>query len=124
VFIAVHRLFLPLIRIPAASVDVALGDAPFSLEPYGVPGRILHTPGHSAGSVSVLPPSGEAFVGDLAMNRSPLRLTPGLPVFADDPAAVLTSWRRLLDAGARTIFPAHGPPFPADVMRSAVAHAA
>jgi glyoxylase-like metal-dependent hydrolase (beta-lactamase superfamily II) len=42
-----------------------------------VPGKILCTPGHSSGSVSVLLDTGEAFVGDLAMNRFPLRLSPG-----------------------------------------------
>jgi len=121
VFIAIHRLFLPLIEIPAARVDLVLGDEPFPLQEYGIPGRILHTPGHSRGSVSVLLDSGEAFVGDLAMNRFPLRLTPGLPIFAEDSAAVSESWRLLLEAGARTIYPAHGKPFPAEVMRRAIA---
>jgi glyoxylase-like metal-dependent hydrolase (beta-lactamase superfamily II) len=80
----------------------------------------MSTPGHSPGSVSVLLESGEAFVGDLAMNRFPLRLTPGFPIFADDPEQVVQSWRRLLQRDIRTIFPAHGKPFPADVMRAAL----
>lgn len=121
VFIAIHRLFLPVIKIPAASVDLVLGDEAFSLQQYGIPGRILHTPGHSSGSVSVLLDSGEAFVGDLAMNKFPLRLSPGLPIFAEDSNAVIESWRLLLKAGARTVFPAHGKPFPAEVMRRAIA---
>jgi glyoxylase-like metal-dependent hydrolase (beta-lactamase superfamily II) len=33
----------------------------------------------------------------------------------------MESWRKLLDMGARTVYPAHGKPFPADVMRKAVA---
>jgi glyoxylase-like metal-dependent hydrolase (beta-lactamase superfamily II) len=121
VFIAIHRIFLPLIKIPPASVDLVLGNEAFSLEDYGIPGRILHTPGHSAGSVSVLLDSGDAFVGDLAMNKLPLRWTPGLPIFAEDRAAVLDSWRRLLEAGARTVYPAHGKAFPAEVIRRAIA---
>jgi glyoxylase-like metal-dependent hydrolase (beta-lactamase superfamily II) len=121
VFIAIHRLFLPLIKIPAASIDLVLGDEVFSLHEYGIPGRILHTPGHTSGSVSILLDGGEAFVGDLAMNKFPLRLTPGLPVFAEDMTAVIDSWRLLLEAGARVIYPAHGKPFPAEVMRRAVA---
>lgn len=121
VFIAVHRLFLPLIKVPATAVDIVLGDEAFPLHEYGVPGRVLSTPGHSAGSVSVLLDTGEAFVGDLAMNKFPLRVTPGLPIFAEDPARVLESWRQLLQAGARTIYPAHGEPFPAEVMRRAIA---
>lgn len=121
VFIAIHRLFLPLIKISPATVDVVLGDESVSLADYGVPGRVLHTPGHSAGSVTVLLDSGEAFVGDLAMNKLPLRRTPGLPIFAEDTAAVIESWRRLLSAGARTIYPAHGKPFSAEVIRRAIA---
>ncbi|MGD8727541.1 MAG: MBL fold metallo-hydrolase [Gemmatimonadales bacterium] len=120
VFIAVHRLFLPLIKIPAATVDLVLDDEPFPLHDYGIPGRVLHTPGHSAGSVSVLLDSGEAFVGDLAMNKLPLRRTPGLPIFAEDLPRVVASWRMLLEAGARTVYPAHGKPFAAEVMRRAI----
>jgi glyoxylase-like metal-dependent hydrolase (beta-lactamase superfamily II) len=64
--------------------------------------------------------TGEAFVGDLAMNRFPLRLSPGLPIFAEDQAAVVESWRSLLDQGATTVYPAHGKPFPAEVIRKAI----
>jgi hydroxyacylglutathione hydrolase len=120
IFIAIERLFLPRIRIPAVTADIILGDEPLPLREYGLPGRILHTPGHSPGSVTILLDSGEAFVGDLAMNGFPLRWRPGLPIVAEDPAAVIDSWHRLLDAGARTIYPAHGKRFSADVMRDAV----
>jgi len=64
--------------------------------------------------------SGDAIVGDLAMNRIPLRLSPGLPIFADDMALVRRSIEKVLVAGAKTIYPAHGKPFPADVLRAAV----
>jgi glyoxylase-like metal-dependent hydrolase (beta-lactamase superfamily II) len=67
----------------------------------------------------VLLDSGEAFVGDLAMNMIPLRLTPGLPIFAEQPALLQGSIERLLALGARTIYPAHGPAFPASVLERA-----
>jgi glyoxylase-like metal-dependent hydrolase (beta-lactamase superfamily II) len=116
-FMAVHRLLMPLITIPPASVDRALRDEEFSLADFGIPGRAIPTPGHSPGSVSILLDSGEAFVGDMAMNRLPLRGSPGLPIFADDPDEVIRSWHRLLDLGVKTVYPAHGKPFPAAVMR-------
>ena len=72
------------------------------------------------GSVSVLLDAGEAFVGDLAMNRFPLRFFPGLPIFADDLDAVTASWQLLLAQGARTVYPAHGKPFPAEVIQRAL----
>ncbi len=119
-FMAIHHLFEPLIHVPPAEVDLELSDAPYDLRPYGIPGTAIHTPGHSPGSISVILDSGEALVGDLAMNRIPLRLTPGLPIFADDPDAVLRSWHSVLAHAVHTIYPAHGKPFPADVMRRAV----
>lgn len=120
VFAAVMAKFMPLVHIPATKVDVVLGDEELSLAEYGIPGRVIHTPGHSMGSVSVLLETGDAFVGDLAMNRFPLRLSPGLPIFADDTQQVKESWRLLLEEGAETIYPAHGKAFSADVIRRAL----
>lgn len=120
VFAGIMALFLPLVHVPAVSVDVVLGDEAVPLSPYGVPGKILHTPGHSPGSVSVLLDTGEAFVGDLAMAGFPLRFRPGLPILAEDMAKVKASWGLLLDAGAETVYPAHGTPFPSKVMRRAI----
>ena len=54
VLITIQRLFLPKITIPTATVDVILRDQPLPLRGYGIPGCILHTPGHTPGSVSVL----------------------------------------------------------------------
>ena len=96
VLTALHKVFMPFIKIPTAKVDLALGDDGLSLVNFGIPGRVVHTPGHSSGSVTVLLDTGEAFVGDLAMNKFPLRLSPGLPIFADDPAAVVSSWKMLI----------------------------
>jgi glyoxylase-like metal-dependent hydrolase (beta-lactamase superfamily II) len=120
VFNKIHELFMPLITISPVKVDVLLGDEGMSLTEYGIPGKVIHTPGHTAGSVSVLLDTGEAFVGDLAMNRFPLRLSPGLPIFADDLDAVSTSWKLLLAHGARTVYPAHGTPFPAKIIQRAI----
>jgi len=117
IFMAIHRLCVPLVHVPPTTVDLVLDDGGLSLAECGIPGRVVPTPGHSPGSVSVLLDGGEVFVGDLAMNALPLRMTPGLPILGDDPEVIADSWRRLLDAGARTVFPAHGKPFPADVIR-------
>ncbi len=113
---------MPLSHFPATNVDVVLGDEGLSLAGYGIPGRVIYTPGHSMGSVSVLLDTGDAFVGDLAMNRFPLRLSPGLPlpVFAENLQVLKNSWRRLLDLGAKTVYPAHGKPFSAEVIRKSL----
>jgi hydroxyacylglutathione hydrolase len=120
IFGSIIKVFLPLIHIPAADVDVVLGDEEFSLAEYGIQGKVVHTPGHSSGSVSVLLETGDAFVGDMAMNKFPLRLSPGLPIFAEDWEQLMKSWELLLDQGAKTIYPSHGEPFSADIIREAL----
>ena len=120
IFAKIMAIFVPLIHVPAADVDVVLGDEELSLADYGIPGRIIPTPGHSMGSVSVLLETGDAFVGDLAMNGFPLRIGPGLPIFAEDLQKVKKSWQLLLERGAVTVYPAHGKPFSADAIRRAL----
>ncbi|MEN8194509.1 MAG: MBL fold metallo-hydrolase [Bacteroidota bacterium] len=109
-----------LIHIEIAKVDIVMGDNDFSLKEYGISGKVMYTPGHSQGSLSVLLESGETFVGDLAMNKFPLCLSPGLPIFADDLSLVKKSWNNLLDKGSKTIYPSHGEPFSAEIMRKAI----
>lgn len=106
-------LMVPFIQVPAVEPDVIIGDEGLDLTPYGVTGRVVHTPGHSAGSVTVLLDEGEAFVGDMTMNGPPMTLRPRFGIFAHDAAQVPASWHRILELGARTIYPAHGQPFPA-----------
>ena len=115
------KLYSPLIKIPAFEVDIILDGKGISLEEYGIPGKVIHTPGHTRGSVSILMDSGEIFAGDLAMNKFPMRPNPGLPVFGDDMQVVKESWRRVLDMGAKTVYPAHGKSFPTEVIRGAIA---
>jgi glyoxylase-like metal-dependent hydrolase (beta-lactamase superfamily II) len=100
-------------RFAPLEPDIVIDDAGLDLAPYGVSGRVVPTPGHSPGSVSVLLPGGQAFVGDLAMSGPPMCLRPSFGIFAHEPARVPESWRRLLDLGARVIYPAHGRPFAA-----------
>jgi hydroxyacylglutathione hydrolase len=117
---ALMRIMTLFVKFPASSVDIELGDEEFPLHPFGVNGKVLHTPGHSSGSMSLLLDTGEAFVGDLAMNGFPTRIGPGMPIFGDDRDAIKASWRLLLDNGARWIYPAHGNPFSADVLSKAL----
>jgi glyoxylase-like metal-dependent hydrolase (beta-lactamase superfamily II) len=54
------------------------------------------------------------------MNMLPMRLSPGLPIFGDDIHIVKKSWQKLLDMGARMVFPAHGKPFPVEALKGAL----
>jgi glyoxylase-like metal-dependent hydrolase (beta-lactamase superfamily II) len=111
------EFLLPLIHFPAAKVDIILEDEDFSLTEFGISGKIIYTPGHSTGSVSVLLDTGDAFVGDLTMNSFPLRLSPGLPIFAENIQEVKKSLKLLLDKGATKFYPAHGKSFSAELIR-------
>jgi len=51
------------------------------------------------------------------LTAGPVRLSPGLPIFADSLETVRKSWRLLLNLGVKVIYPAHGKPFSADIIK-------
>jgi len=109
----------PLFKIfsfPEVKPDIVVTDEEYPLNEYGIDGMILHTPGHTQGSLSVLLNTGEAFVGCLAHNGLPFRLNPGLPIYAQDMVLLKESWKHLISKGAKMIFPGHGNPFPVEVI--------
>ena len=109
-----------LFRFHGGKVDLVLGNEGLSLAEYGIPGRVIHTPGHTLGSVSVLLETGDAFVGCMTHNNFPFRFSPGLPIFAEDLPILRDSWRSLVEQGAEMIYPAHGGSFSAEVMLKAL----
>jgi glyoxylase-like metal-dependent hydrolase (beta-lactamase superfamily II) len=91
--------------IPNANANVRLtfaGSRAF-LAGIGIAGSIIPTPGHSDDSISIVLDDGIAFTGDL----TPLELATD-----EQREAVTLSWNRLHEAGARTVYPGHGPPRP------------
>ncbi|MBA4323163.1 MAG: hypothetical protein C0408_10140, partial [Odoribacter sp.] len=106
-------------KIPFAkpTADILLGEDEMSLTDFGVDGKIIHTPGHTPGSISVLLKTGEAFVGCMAHNGLPFRFSPGLPIYAQDINKVKESWKMLIARGARIIFPGHGSNFPVEIIK-------
>lgn len=93
-------------------------DGEMDLTTYGVDARVIHTPGHTPGSVSVLLASGEAIIGDAIMPAFPRLTKPSYPIYADDMAQVRQSVAKLLAHNPRIIYTAHGGPLdPGDVRR-------
>lgn len=86
-----------------------LVDYEFDLTPYGVSGKIIPTPGHTPGSISVILDDGQGIVGDLAMNFR----GQNYPIFAEHPEQIYSSWKLIIEKGAKTIYPAHGRSFKA-----------
>jgi glyoxylase-like metal-dependent hydrolase (beta-lactamase superfamily II) len=109
--------YVPFAQLPKTDVEIMLDDEGMSLADYGILGRIVHTPGHTPGSISILLDTGEAFVGCMAMNMVPLTRKPSLPIFAEDLQRLKQSWKSLLEHEVRIIYPAHGKPFSADIAR-------
>src|SRR5512138_923428 len=98
--------------------DILLaGDDNEILRRLGIAGQILYTPGHSLDHISIVLDSGDVFCGDAAANFLLWAGTGYCTVFMTDMDEAYRSWQRMLDAGAQTIYPAHGQPFPADKLR-------
>ena len=113
-------IFFPIfkrISFPKFKADIVISGKEFPLTEYGIDGKIIHTPGHTKGSISVLLDTGEAFVGCMAHNNFPFRINAGLPIYAQDIATLKTSWKLLIDMGAKIIFPGHGKSFSVDKMK-------
>ena len=109
-----------LMRFTPVPVDLVIRDDGLRLDEFGVRGRVVHTPGHTSGSVSLVLDSGEAFVGDLgAAVRGPRRKA-GIPPAGNDRQQILESWKRLFQLGVTRIYPGHGPDFSAAEMREAL----
>ncbi len=79
---------------------IALDDSRAVLATLGIAGTLVHTPGHSPDSVSLLLDGGEVFTGDLTH-----------PAFMTEAEAEVTgtSWRNLATRGARIVHAGHGP---------------
>jgi len=121
------KITLPLvftfkIPFPKFSPDILLGNDPYPLSEYGIDGRIIHTPGHTVGSVSVLLDTGEAFVGCMAHDGFPFRFSPGLPIYAQDIEAIKANWKILIDKGITHVYPGHGRVFPVSVMKQILSY--
>ncbi|MBN1380771.1 MAG: MBL fold metallo-hydrolase, partial [Deltaproteobacteria bacterium] len=114
-FQSLSRSMPGLTQFDAVSPDLIIKKETF-LHAYGISGRILPTPGHTVGSLSVLLDNGTAFVGDLAVNVYPWG-GPIFPPVADDVPQLMKSWQALMAQPVKTIYPGHGKPFPVTRLR-------
>jgi glyoxylase-like metal-dependent hydrolase (beta-lactamase superfamily II) len=79
----------------------------FDLSAYGLNAKILHTPGHSAGSISILTSEGNLFCGDLLENKK----EPAKGSLLPDKAGFDNSLKKLRQLEINIIYPGHGEPF-------------
>ena len=110
------RLFAPFAprTAPAFEPDI-IHDGELDLAPFGVAGRTIHTPGHTAGSISVLLEDC-VLAGDLAAGGFLRASAPGLPYFADDRSQLQASLERVVGVARGPIYVGHRGPLAADAV--------
>ena len=98
-------------QVPAIEPDIVFEDE-WRLDEYGVAGRVVPTPGHSPGSVSIVLDSGEAIVGDMVMGGMlGLLRRPGPPIIAWDRQRNQESLQQLAQTCPGPFYTSHGGPF-------------
>ena len=97
-------------QINPFNADIIIKDNDIiDLKPYGAVGKIIHTPGHTDGSISVLLDSGHAVVGDLfSAKKAKQGSKANFPFIYSDLNAIKGSMRKLLDQVGKQFYNAHG----------------
>ena len=86
-------------------IPVILVEDDLDLKSYGFNIRIIHTKGHSKGSISVLIDDEIAIVGDTMFGVCKNSI---FPPFADDIPEMINSWGKLLKTDCQIFLPGHG----------------
>jgi len=91
-------------RYKPCQYDILI-DTKFDLNDFGFNAYILHTPGHSPGSVSVIIDDEIAVVGDAMFGVFKWSV---FPPFAQDTTQMIHSWGYLLETNCSIFLPSHG----------------
>jgi len=103
VYLLANKL-TPKPRYKPCQYDITV-DTRFDLNDFGFNAYILHTPGHSPGSVSVIINDEIAVVGDAMFGIFKWSI---FPPFAQDTIQMIHSWGILLDTNCSIFLPSHG----------------
>ena len=103
---AIYLWLAPLAHLAPLETDLDLDEGD-DLSNYGVDAQIIRLPGHAPGSLGILTPGGEAFIGDLLVNYT----VPSQPMYLFDEGAWELSCQRLRALEPRKVYVGHGEPF-------------
>jgi glyoxylase-like metal-dependent hydrolase (beta-lactamase superfamily II) len=98
------KRFLSLSRYKPCQYDILI-DNTFDLNSIGFNAYILHTPGHTTGSISIIVNNEIALVGDTMFGIFKWSV---FPPFANDVIQMIRSWGVLLETDCRIFIPSHG----------------
>jgi glyoxylase-like metal-dependent hydrolase (beta-lactamase superfamily II) len=82
-----------------------LVNSSLDLKEFGFNAYIIHTPGHTVGSMSIVVDNEVAIVGDAMFGISKWSV---FPPYANDIKQMIKSWGRLLETDCSVFVPAHG----------------
>ncbi len=99
-------------KYPPAEVDIPIDDI-YEIKTSSEPVRILRTPGHSPGSVSLILENEIAIVGDAMFRIFDKNI---FPPFANDIPELLNSWDKLLKTECSIFLPGHGKEVPREMV--------
>lgn len=89
--------------------DIYLDDDQ-DLSPYGLNANVIHTPGHSKGSISIMTAEGDLFCGDILGNTK----NPEKTTLVDDPDQLNSSVEHIKTLDTIRVYPGHGNAFRMD----------
>lgn len=98
------KRFLSLSRYKPCQYDILIDDT-FDLNSIGFNAYILHTPGHTTGSMSIIVDNDITLVGDTMFGIFKWSV---FPPFANDVIQMIRSWGLLLETNCRIFIPSHG----------------
>jgi glyoxylase-like metal-dependent hydrolase (beta-lactamase superfamily II) len=103
----IGRFVYPGYASPKPFAADLINENEYDLTEYGIEGKIISTPGHTAGSQSVI--IGKKLISGDTFIHMPNGII--FPHFCDDPKTLLATWQKLFDLGIEEIYPGHGKPF-------------
>ena len=112
------KWMMPKFASPKSFTADIINKDEFSLADYGIEAKVISTPGHSAGSQSVLI-GNQLISGDVFIN---LRNGVIFPHFAENPELLIRTWNRLYEMGIEIIYPGHGPRMNVEKTKPAFEH--
>ncbi|MEA1872824.1 MAG: MBL fold metallo-hydrolase [Bacteroidota bacterium] len=107
--LSIGNLFPNRLKFATVKPDIVIA-YDTDLSEYGFDAKIIYTPGHTKGSMSLIVNDCNAFVGDLCFNLLFMRTL--IPPIYQDYQQIYESWDKLNHAGVTTFYPGHGKPFP------------
>lgn len=107
IFFKILMKLLGGIKVKGVQPDLLVNDK-FELGEYGVNGFIVHTPGHTNGSLSLILEDGNAIVGDLIGGKYNSNSLPSIPRLYSDIKKLNESIQTILNTKVNKIFTSHG----------------